>query len=78
MNTPLPQSPENLQDCATCLREIPPSEAQSSEARDYVAGFYGLACYMQWQAQADGTAGQQQAGPAQTAAQPGRTQQQQG
>ena len=40
-------------DCAVCLQEIPSSEAQSSEARDYVAGFCGLACYAQWQALGD-------------------------
>ncbi|QDQ27400.1 DUF3330 domain-containing protein [Chitinimonas arctica] len=39
--------------CSVCLQEIPSSEASSSEARDYVAGFCGLDCYVQWQAQGD-------------------------
>lgn len=34
--------------CEVCLKEVPKSEAQSAEARDYVAYFCGLQCYEEW------------------------------
>jgi hypothetical protein len=37
-----------LLDCDICLEEIPVSELTSDEARDYVAHYYGLACYQRW------------------------------
>jgi len=37
--------------CEVCLREIPKSDAQSAEARDYVAYFCGLECYEEWEAE---------------------------
>lgn len=36
--------------CEVCLKEIPKSDAQSAEARDYVAYFCGLECYEEWEA----------------------------
>ena len=35
--------------CEVCLKEIPKSEAQNAEARDYVAYFCGLECYEEWE-----------------------------
>jgi len=35
-------------DCEVCLKEIPASEATSSEASDYVIYFCGLECYEKW------------------------------
>ncbi len=35
-------------DCEICLKEIPASEAQSTEGSDYVVYFCGLECYDQW------------------------------
>ena len=40
-----------LVDCEVCLKEIPVSEANSEEARDYVVYFCGLECYARWRAQ---------------------------
>lgn len=37
--------------CSVCMKEIPVSEANSVEARGYVAYFCGLDCYQQWQQQ---------------------------
>lgn len=37
--------------CEVCLKEIPKSDAQSAEARDYVAYFCGLECYEEWEAE---------------------------
>lgn len=34
--------------CEVCLKEVPKSEAQGAEARDYVAYFCGLQCYEEW------------------------------
>ncbi len=34
--------------CEVCLKEIPKSEAQSAEVRDYVVYFCGLKCYEEW------------------------------
>jgi len=34
--------------CEVCLKEVPKSEAEMAEARDYVAYFCGLECYDQW------------------------------
>ena len=52
------QSPEELIQCEVCLKEVPASEAESSEGADYVAHFCGLECYQQWHdkhQQEDGT-----------------------
>jgi hypothetical protein len=35
--------------CEVCLREIPKSDAQNAEVRDYVAYFCGLECYEKWE-----------------------------
>ena len=40
---------DELVRCEVCLKEIPKSEAQSAEARDYVAYFCGLECYEEWE-----------------------------
>jgi hypothetical protein len=37
--------------CEVCLKEVPKSEAQNAEARDYVAYFCGLECYEKWAAE---------------------------
>lgn len=34
--------------CEVCLKEVPKSEAEMAEARDYVAYFCGLECYDKW------------------------------
>ena len=34
--------------CEVCLKEIPVSEATTSEATDYIAYFCGLDCYAKW------------------------------
>lgn len=34
--------------CETCMTEIPESEADYSEAEEYVAYYCGLDCYQQW------------------------------
>ncbi len=34
--------------CATCLKEVPRSEATVPEATEYVLYFCGLDCYAQW------------------------------
>lgn len=38
----------DLVECEVCLKEIPKSEAQSAEVRDYVVYFCGLKCYEEW------------------------------
>jgi len=40
--------PEKV-NCEICLKEIPPSEANSAEAQDYLLYFCGLECYAEWQ-----------------------------
>lgn len=51
-STPAPTPPELPHlSCEVCMTEIPASEAQSSEASDYVAAVCGLECYAQWRAQ---------------------------
>jgi hypothetical protein len=35
--------------CEVCLKEIPRSEAQTSEVDDYVLHFCGIDCYRKWQ-----------------------------
>lgn len=35
--------------CHVCLKEVPASEAVSSEAEDYVLNFCGLDCFNQWE-----------------------------
>ena len=37
--------------CEICLREVPPSEAKSSEASDYVRHFFGVECFAAWKNQ---------------------------
>lgn len=34
--------------CEVCMKEIPVSEASSSEATDYVIYFFGIECYGAW------------------------------
>lgn len=34
--------------CEICLKEVPPSEALSAEACDYVIHFCGVDCYRVW------------------------------
>ncbi|MES0327269.1 MAG: DUF3330 domain-containing protein [Gammaproteobacteria bacterium] len=35
--------------CEVCLKEIPRSDAKTSEVDDYVAYFCGIDCYDKWQ-----------------------------
>ncbi len=37
--------------CEVCLKEVPKSEAEVSEASEYVAYFCGLECYELWKNQ---------------------------
>lgn len=37
--------------CEVCMKEIPVSEARSSEASDYVHHFCGAECYEKWKKQ---------------------------
>ena len=39
--------------CEICIKEVPKSEAQSSEASDYVLYFCGIDCYEKWQEEDD-------------------------
>jgi len=39
---------DELIQCEVCLKEVPASDAESSETADYVAHFCGLECYQQW------------------------------
>lgn len=39
--------------CDVCRREVPLSEAKTSEAVDYVAYFCGLECYAKWKQQSE-------------------------
>lgn len=41
-------STEELVACEVCLKEVPASDAETSETADYVAHFCGLECYDQW------------------------------
>ena len=34
--------------CEVCLKEIPTTEAKTTEGTDYVVHFCGLDCYEQW------------------------------
>ncbi|MDH5446382.1 MAG: DUF3330 domain-containing protein [Gammaproteobacteria bacterium] len=42
---------EETVECQICLKEVPVSEANSDEARDYVFHFCGIECYGKWQEQ---------------------------
>lgn len=44
-------SPDELIACEVCLKEVPATDAESSETADYVAHFCGLECYEQWHKQ---------------------------
>lgn len=48
----VPYSPNKQVACQVCLKEIPASEAKSSEAQDYVIYFCGLECYDEWRRRA--------------------------
>ena len=48
----LPQD-HHLLSCEVCLTSIPSSEADSSEAEDYIVYYYGLECYETWANQQD-------------------------
>ncbi len=37
--------------CAVCMKEIPVSEANVAEAKDYVAHFCSPDCYQKWRQQ---------------------------
>jgi len=52
-NEPSHTLPENdqLLSCELCLKSIPLSEYEISEAEDYVAYFCGLECYDVWRKQ---------------------------
>ncbi len=39
--------------CDICRKEVPLSEAKTSEAEDYVAHFCGLECYAKWKQQSE-------------------------
>lgn len=39
---------DQLISCEICLKNIPLSEADSSEAEEYIAYFCGLECYDTW------------------------------
>jgi transcription elongation factor Elf1 len=41
--------------CDICCKEIPLSEAKTSEAVDYVAYFCGLECYVKWKQESEQT-----------------------
>lgn len=42
---------DQLLSCEVCLKDIPLSESEISEAEDYVAYFCGLECYEIWRNQ---------------------------
>ena len=42
---------EGTVECKVCLNEVPLSEVNSDEARDYVFHFCGIECYERWQQQ---------------------------
>ncbi len=50
VDMPLPED-EQLVSCEICLKTVPASEAEVSEAQDYVAYFCGLDCYEAWRKQ---------------------------
>lgn len=39
---------DQLVSCELCLKSVPLSESEISEAEDYVAYFCGLECYQAW------------------------------
>ncbi len=41
--------------CEICLKEVPLSEAETFEAKDYVAHFCGLDCYAEWKRRSEKT-----------------------
>ena len=43
-----PRDPDMVA-CEVCLKEIPLSEAKSSEASDYVLHYCSLECYAKWE-----------------------------
>lgn len=42
------QTEAGLLSCEVCLKEIPISEASSSEAADYIIYFFGIECFGLW------------------------------
>lgn len=52
MAEPISMPRQGMVACEVCLTEIPASEAQNSEAVDYVRYFCGTECYERWQRQA--------------------------
>lgn len=42
------ETEEPLLACEVCLKEVPRSEANSDEGRDYVLHYFGVECYDQW------------------------------
>lgn len=43
--------------CEICLKEVPQSEAKTSEAEEYVIWFCGLECYEKWKNSKDNSKG---------------------
>ena len=37
--------------CEICLKEVPPSEAEISEASDYIRYYFGVDCFAIWKNQ---------------------------
>lgn len=52
MNNHNPATEIETVPCEVCLKEIPRSEAQTSEVDDYVLHFCGIDCYKKWQDEA--------------------------
>ena len=50
--------------CSICLHDVPASEANSAEARDYITHFFGLDCYVVWCEQDKPTAAEAASPPA--------------
>ncbi|SEM69988.1 DUF3330 domain-containing protein [Nitrosomonas marina] len=51
MNEELKPIDPEMVACEVCLKEIPLSEAKSSEASDYVLHYCSLECYAKWKEQ---------------------------
>lgn len=50
--TDISAEPPQLQ-CETCIKEIPESEVNCSEAGDYFAHYCGLDCYQRWREESE-------------------------
>jgi hypothetical protein len=47
----IPEEPEHVA-CEVCMKQIPEDVAKSFECEEHLVHFCGLACYTQWQQQA--------------------------